>query len=1425
MKLKRKYLVFILIVMISISSNYFLVNGEIDDNSKVQEEILGYFQAYESLVDLETRALLDSQGKLHIFIKMDLENQSFTIFHLFEGNLSKVKTDLSSGTIFNAFNIDDKIVLFYSYHGNFGQFNIDMYVWESNQKESNSLVYHSSFFGNYFIYNVQLVDNVFYLLFAEPMFESAMDEHPTTKFKKLTVFLNGTSTTKNWFTNLEYNGIQSFLIVDGELVALYKYMFFPTRLIGVYIINDEPYLSNYITFNTDYDVYLSLFNRTTLNFALIKGSTFYTHNFKLNESLSFKNFSEFQLGMYSYYDFYHYSFDSSITFLINPNPHLPLDSNNTRGGLITDFTILKYNGKNISQQFIDIPFTSNITIFDSTYINFQTPSTFLVSRTQRFTGSRLINKIVIEQNIFSLLIFSNTNISTNWNTKPVIYDLTLVNFFEYVFKMHWIELTVTFIVIIIVIAIFYKKMLNQAKKLFKYLLRPIKTGKNKFILILLNLWVFIVSSLSLPFDLWRSNKKRAIITILGLSILAMIVFSSSSLFSHKQNMMIQRYLEDAHLEEDEKASATFSRMHNVLSARWGRVNEYSPFYENFSSAVMNEILSSIALQTKVLKDIIIDSDFSMQMRILFKKDAESSIQSVESYYSLSSNYKKILEEILISGRLPDKINEIIIDETTAIAFNKTVNDTIIFVGADVSVGGLKERVNMTIVGIYEKPTEPALFKMSRDFGLSYDLVKMISQYIGAITFNDFYLSSLKTMPVQHLKFDGTIQFFYDFSLVNSKNMGQLIEDFNTLQPGYDHPVNFDLGGSWVISTELKLVLLSLVPSYSSTQFLLVLLSIPVLYLALFLIFETNALFATSFDEEIKILRSKGLSTAKIVYLNTVMKFVESLIATFLGLGEAILIIPLLLKLDKFVSFNLDSIMPSFKNLPLIFIVSFFGLIVITLPLTIRMAKIKKEQIRDYNKFVSFLKKVKIGNYFIIAVGGGIIYGGFKLYQTFSENLSSSENQLINIFVYIIGIGVMITLFGLGLILKDFHSFIMAVLSKTLWKIKKNMFTFSLVEVKTDISLFNDIFLTYLLLVGIAVPAIAAPLTMQNGILEDSYFMSGSDMYINNYNKVNSSISNEIEALPEVVDICNVSQVDAMFGGRQLNLLVIQNASDFYNTAYKPSERFFKNWDDIIPQLDNEKEIIVSSNFKFFFDISEMKYLFNDIEMKIIDEFDYFPIIYPYGPRESGGTPMIVLTESNYEKIEESLTIFGIFGYRLLINVADKTDIVQFSSSLEEKYNLEIINVVEKEHEIYQSNLPFYSSIVSIFVFSLLICTISIIFTSMSNPLKILQRRMGKHDILKKMGIPNKLIIQMSSFELFMIGILPGLIGGTAVGFTITEIIRRVLRSLREEMLPNPVQFPPVIALMIFLVIPAMFFSIFYITMKMQFARYQPMNLE
>ncbi|MHA1415703.1 MAG: hypothetical protein ACTSRR_05515, partial [Candidatus Heimdallarchaeaceae archaeon] len=302
--MEKKYLVFTLIIIISLSNNSLLLTAEESENSNVQEEVVGYFQAYDSVVDLETRAMLDSQERLHIFLKIELENQSFTIFHLFEGNISKIKTDLSPGTIFDAFKVDNKIVLFYSYHGNFGQFNIEMYVWESEQNKSNFLIYHSSYFGNYFIYNVQFIENSFYLLFAEPMFESAMDEHPKTKFKKLTVFLNGTSSTENWFTDLEYNGIQTLLFVDGNLVALYKYMFFPTRLVGIYIINDDPYLSNYLLFNTDYDVYLSIFNQTTLNLVLIKGSTFYTHNFKLNESLSFENFSEFQLGMYSYDDLY-----------------------------------------------------------------------------------------------------------------------------------------------------------------------------------------------------------------------------------------------------------------------------------------------------------------------------------------------------------------------------------------------------------------------------------------------------------------------------------------------------------------------------------------------------------------------------------------------------------------------------------------------------------------------------------------------------------------------------------------------------------------------------------------------------------------------------------------------------------------------------------------------------------------------------------------------------------------------------------------------------------------------------------------------------------------------------------------------------------------------------------------------------------------
>ncbi|MHA1399800.1 MAG: hypothetical protein ACTSQE_05610, partial [Candidatus Heimdallarchaeaceae archaeon] len=742
-----------------------------------------------------------------------------------------------------------------------------------------------------------------------------------------------------------------------------------------------------------------------------------------------------------------------------------------------------------------------------------------------------------------------------------------------------------------------------------------------------------------------------------------------------------------------------------------------------------------------------------------------------------------------------------------------------------------ERVNMTIVGIYAKPSYGELNKLCKKYALSTDLTEKISKYIGAITYNEYYLSSIKDMPVQHLRLDGFVQFGYNYSLITADNFRQLIADFDAIKPGFDHAVKFDIGGSWTVTTEMKSLLLKLAPDFTSTQFLIILLSIPVIYLSIFLIFETNALFSTSFEEEIEILRSKGLSTAKIVYINTFMKVIESFFATFLGFGGAVLIIPPLLKIDRFLSFNQPINKIIFSYLPVAMVISFFSLVFITLPLTVRMSKLKKAKTRTAKKFVSFLKKIKILNLIIIGVGGAIIYGGVSLYQAFSTNLATTDSSMILIFIYIVGMGVMITLLGLGLILKDIHSLVMIGLSRTLWKAKKSIFSFSLVEIRTDISLFNDIFLTYLLLIGITVPAIVAPLTIQNGITSDSHFLAGADMYVKDWNRVNQSIKNEIASFPGIVSVSNISQVDAMFGGRQIYLLVLDDALEFYKTAYKPSERFFKDWDEKIPLLEASRTMLVSTPFKNYYDISDdntYTYTINggaNVEFEIVSEFDYFPIVYPYGPRETGGTPTIITTYPNFQLIEEGMTLFGIYGYRLLINVDDNVDPNVIADQLEEKYSITIITAKEKENEMYTDYIPFYPSIVSTLIFALLISLISIVFTSMSNPLKILQKRIGKHDILKKMGVPNSRIIQMSSFELFIIGILPGILVGGAAGFTITRVIIWMFKDLREGTLPTLLRLPPIAMLMIFVFVPALFFLIFYLTMKAQFAAYEPMNLE
>ena len=191
-----------------------------------------------------------------------------------------------------------------------------------------------------------------------------------------------------------------------------------------------------------------------------------------------------------------------------------------------------------------------------------------------------------------------------------------------------------------------------------------------------------------------------------------------------------------------------------------------------------------------------------------------------------------------------------------------------------------------------------------------------------------------------------------------------------------------------------------------------------------------------------------------------------------------------------------------------------------------------------------------------------MYLSFLLYEYLFSAVTESGSNLLMVFIYIAGTGVLLALLGFGLLLKDLHSITMIAISKIAWMIKKSVASFSLIEIRSDVHLFNNIFLTFFILVGIILPSIICPLSVQYNFEKDASMYAGADLYIKYWNDENITLLAEIEALPEVVSTANISAIDAHYQGEQINIYLLNNITEYLATTYTPPKDMFPDWEEV-----------------------------------------------------------------------------------------------------------------------------------------------------------------------------------------------------------------------------------------------------------------------
>ena len=181
--------------------------------------------------------------------------------------------------------------------------------------------------------------------------------------------------------------------------------------------------------------------------------------------------------------------------------------------------------------------------------------------------------------------------------------------------------------------------------------------------------------------------------------------------------------------------------------------------------------------------------------------------------------------------------------------------------------------------------------------------------------------------------------------------------------------------------------------------------------------------------------------------------------------------------------------------------------------------------------------------------------------------------------------------------------------------------------------------------------------------------------------------------------------------------------------------------------------------------------------------------------------------------------------RLLIKLNPLANPEEVETYIEREYEMQVISAKLTAENFLLTSFPFYSVLVAEFVFSLFICMITFAFISISNPLKLLQKKVGKFDILKKLGVRTNRIILISALELLISCILPGLILGWMIGYGLIRLTIWVFFGLYYFILPFKFTFPVSALVTAFIIVPVVYYTIFFVTMKYNFQKYRPRNLE
>ncbi len=622
--------------------------------------------------------VVDSEGKLHVFVKKDFENNTFVILHIFNNQMVEIyRSSFSQNNIFQAYIIDEQVVLLFSHAGSYYESIIMMFSWSETGSNYQEIYTSTDMF-----YSVEIIagENSFNLLFKE--------ENPSgTLITQVTAYLNGTISERQYILPMRLYELVSLHILDGELFAFFD----------IYGYNDSSYTywrtlivvgikGSYSYYNSTVLVVEDNFDRAQLfvgedgkfHLTILEFQLFYSVSFGVNDTIKMESFQTINLGIYHYEKYKMISYQNTSFFLFVTSSYVEiLDMSrynpNFRSAKIT---IVEDDNQTISlfsfliENVYFYYFYGEESYIEKVSITLFENRTYIASYPSLILTKTLDDYNFVQNEVMSISIQTNSNIELP--PKAFLFDLVSYSDFVYFWRKYWYAVVIPVVILGIIYLIFMKRINRGFIKLKKFLTRPIKPDVSTFKLVFINFWLFLSNIFSVIFSLWKANKKRLVISLLGLTILASIIFTSATLYDSKASNLIIEFAQNADFGNNNAASTTFNL--DLMSLSESDPTLINP---NITEQTLDEIMYGIQTKSQILPKLIRNSYFDINTRVVGFQISQYEDITEMTYRGYMANYSTVFGSFLESGRLPVSENEGLLPSSMASVYGIELNDVII----------------------------------------------------------------------------------------------------------------------------------------------------------------------------------------------------------------------------------------------------------------------------------------------------------------------------------------------------------------------------------------------------------------------------------------------------------------------------------------------------------------------------------------------------------------------------------------------------------------------------------------------------------------------------------------------------------------------------------------------------------------------------